>query len=99
MRLPVRHYFVYIMASKKHGTIYVGVTNHLVRRAIEHRLNLIDGFTKKYAIHMLVHYELFTDINLAIQREKQLKNWHRQWKINLIEATNPEWNDLFPDVY
>ncbi len=92
------HYFVYILASKKNGTLYIGVTNHLGRRIYEHKYNLISGFTKKYSIHLLVYYEIFDDIKLAIQREKQLKNWRRDWKIKLIEAKNPGWEDLYKKI-
>ncbi|MEA2978875.1 MAG: putative endonuclease [Alphaproteobacteria bacterium] len=91
-------YFVYILASKIGGTLYVGVTNDLVRRIYEHRNGLADGFTKKYAIHRLVYFEQHSDIEAAIQKEKQLKNWNRAWKIRLIEETNPNWSDLYPGI-
>lgn len=78
-------------------TLYIGVTNDLMRRIYEHRNKLIDGFTKKYNITKLVYYEVFNTIEEAIRREKQLKNWHRQWKINLIESMNKEWRDLSAD--
>ena len=87
-------YYVYILASKRNGTIYIGVTNNLERRASEHRLNLIDGFTKKYFIHHIVYYETTNDIQSALEREKQLKKWNRKWKLELIEKNNPDWNDL-----
>ena len=89
-RLPC----VYILASKPYGTIYIGVTSDLVARLWQHRNNAIPGFTSEYAVHTLVHYELFGEMEPAILREKQLKRWHRQWKINLINATNPHWADL-----
>ncbi len=87
-------YFVYIMASQKNGTLYIGVSNNLERRIFEHKNNLIPGFTSKYHIHTLVYYEHTDNINAALQREKQLKKWDREWKIELIEQDNPEWNDL-----
>jgi len=90
----MKEYFVYILASKRNGTIYVGVTNNLERRIIEHKNNLVVGFTEKYIVHALVHFEQFGDINLAIKREKQLKNWNRKWKLDLIEKENPNWLDL-----
>ncbi|MCL5991933.1 MAG: GIY-YIG nuclease family protein [Bacteroidetes bacterium] len=92
-------YYVYIMASKKNGTLYVGMTNDLSRRVYEHRNNMIVGFTSKYNVHNLVYYEMFEDVRYAIQKEKQLKTWHRQWKINLIEKDNPDWNDLYEQFY
>jgi putative endonuclease len=93
-----RLYYVYMMASKKDGVIYIGVTNDLVRRVYEHRNNLIDGFTKKYFVHRLVYYEQTTDIRCAIEREKSLKAWKRAWKVNLIESVNPDWTDLYNDL-
>ena len=95
MRITMKRYVVYILASKPRGTLYIGVTNDLKKRIIEHREGSMEGFTKKYAIHMLVHFERFQYVNHAIAREKQLKRWHRDWKINLIEAGNPEWVDLY----
>ncbi len=88
-------YFVYLMASQKNGTLYAGVTNNLIRRAYEHKNNLADGFTKQHGVHTLVWYESTDSIEAAIQREKQLKNWKREWKIALIEADNPQWTDLY----
>jgi putative endonuclease len=93
-----RHYYVYILASKIGGTIYIGVTNDLVRRVYEHKEDLVDGFTKKYKIHRLVYFEQHSDIEAAIQREKQLKKRNRRWKIQLIEETNPNWVDLYPSI-
>ena len=89
------NYFVYLMASQKNGTLYVGVTNNLVRRVFEHKNDLADGFTKRYAVHTLVWFESTPSIEAAIQREKQLKNWKRAWKISLIEQLNPGWSDLY----
>jgi len=85
---------VYILASKHYGTLYIGVTSDLVARLWQHRHDVIPGFTMRYAVHRLVHYEFFAGMPGAIAREKQLKRWHRQWKINLIEADNPHWDDL-----
>ena len=90
-------YYVYILASKRNGTLYIGVTNDLERRLYEHRNNLIEGFTNKYNVHHLVYYEDVNDIQSALQREKQLKRWTRKWKIELIEKVNPEWLDLAED--
>jgi putative endonuclease len=88
-------YYVYIMASKRNGTLYIGVTNNLIKRVYEHKNNLVEGFTKKYNIHQLVYYEQTEDAMSAIEREKRLKAWKRQWKLNLIEQVNPEWKDLY----
>ena len=87
-----------ILASKRNGTLYVGVTSDLVKRAWEHRNGLTGGFTKKYNVHRLVHYELFDDMKSAITREKQMKKWRRAWKIELIEKDNRHWRDLWPDI-
>ena len=83
------------MASKRNGTLYIGVTSNLIKRIYDHKNNLIEGFTKKYNIHNLVYYEITEDVNSAITREKQLKIWKRNWKIELIEKNNPEWKDLY----
>lgn len=88
-------YAVYILASKRNGTLYTGVTNNLLRRIWEHKNNIVEGFTKKYNVHLLVHYELFTDIRLALTREKEIKQWTRAWKTQLIEKDNPLWKDLY----
>ena len=90
-------YYVYILASKRNGTLYIGVTNDLERRLYEHKNNLVDGFTKRYNVHDLVYYEVTNDVNAALQREKQLKRWTRKWKIELIEKVNHEWRDLAED--
>ena len=95
----MNQYYVYILASKKNGTLYIGVTNNLARRVYEHKNGLIEGFTKKYNVKMLVHCEITPDINSAIKREKVLKKWNRQWKIRLIEKANPKWNDLAIDIF
>jgi putative endonuclease len=86
---------VYILASKRNGTLYIGVTNNLLRRIHEHKFGLVDGFTKKYQIKILVYFESTEDILEAIRREKQLKKWKRQWKLELIEDYNPDWLDLY----
>jgi len=89
---------VYILASMRNGTLYVGVTSDLVRRVWEHKQDLVEGFTAKYHIHQLVYFELHTDMAEAILREKRIKKWNRAWKIELIEKNNPEWNDLWPQI-
>ncbi len=91
-------FFVYIMASRKHGTLYIGVTNDLVRRVYEHREKLVPGFTKRYGVHRLVWFAEFDEPGAAIQREKAMKSWPRAWKVRTIEETNPEWRDLFEDI-
>jgi putative endonuclease len=91
-------YYVYILASKRNGTLYIGVTNDLVRRVYEHKNDLVEGFTKKYGIHLLVYYEQYNNAESAIQRERQMKKWNRQWKIRRIERQNPDWRDLFDDI-
>jgi putative endonuclease len=83
------------LASKRNGTLYIGITSNFIKRIHEHKNNLIEGFTKKYNIHNLVYYEITEDVNSAIAREKQLKRWKRNWKIELIEKNNPEWKDLY----
>lgn len=94
----MHEYYVYIMASKRHGTLYIGMTNDLVRRVCQHRNDLIEGFTKRYGVYLLVHYEQTTDVAAAIWREKRLKKWNRAWKIELVETQNPEWHDLYPEL-
>ena len=91
-------YYVYILASKKNGTLYIGVTNNLKKRVFEHREELVSGFTKKYGVKNLVFYESTESSYTAIQREKYLKNWNRKWKIELIERDNPEWKDLYDEL-
>ncbi len=91
-------YYVYLMASKRNGTLYAGVTNDLVRRVYEHREGQADGFTKKYAVKILVYFEVFEEVREAIQRERNLKHWRRAWKIDLIERGNPQWNDLYDTI-
>jgi putative endonuclease len=91
-------YYVYLLASKPRGTLYIGVTNDLVRRVYEHRTGAVPGFTKKYRVHCLVYYETHDDIEAAITREKQMKEWQRAWKIRVIETQNPDWMDLYPTI-
>jgi putative endonuclease len=91
----VRCYYVYILASKRNGTLYIGVTNDIERRVYEHIHGLVDGFTKKYGVHRLVYVEETDDVSVAIWREKCLKKWNRRWKLRLIESVNPEWRDMF----
>jgi len=93
----MKAYYVYIMTNKKNGTIYIGLTNSLKRRAFEHRNGMVDGFTKKYNLTRLVYFEDTNDIHSAIAHEKNLKNWRRAWKIELIEKNNPTWQDLSDD--
>jgi putative endonuclease len=88
-------YYVYILASRRNGTLYIGVTNDIARRDHEHREGLAEGFTKDYGVKRLVYFETFEDINAAIHREDRLKKWKRQWKIDLIQARNPLWDDLY----
>ncbi|HEX9465475.1 MAG TPA: GIY-YIG nuclease family protein [Alphaproteobacteria bacterium] len=87
-----------MLASQKNGTIYIGVTNDLIRRVGEHRLDVVDGFTKTYGVHRLVHFDMFEDPRSAIQREKNLKRWPRAWKVALIEEKNPQWSDLYDGI-
>jgi len=91
-------YHVYILASKRNGTLYIGVTNNLPRRVFEHKNDFVEEFTKKYHVHRLVYYEGYPDVESAIQRERQMKKWNRHWKINRIEQQNPEWRDLYEDI-
>lgn len=91
-------YYVYLMASRRNGTLYIGVTSDLARRAWEHREGMMSGFTKKYGVKLLVYYEAFDDIDAAIHRETRLKKYKREWKLNLIEQRNPDWHDLFGDL-
>jgi putative endonuclease len=89
---------VYILASQRNGTLYIGVTSDLVQRIWEHKVTQPDGFTKENHVHILVYYEYYDDMDSAIRREKQMKAWKRQWKIRLIEENNPEWNDLYEEI-
>jgi putative endonuclease len=89
---------VYILASKRNGTLYTGVTSDLIKRVYEHKNGLADGFTKKYNLHDLVYFELHEEMLAAITREKQIKKWSRRWKLQLIEEHNPDWKDLYPSI-
>ena len=89
---------IYILTSRRNGTLYVGVTSDLVKRIWEHRNNMVEGFTNRYNVHRLVWYELHESMESAITREKQLKNWKRKWKLELIETSNPKWIDLFNTI-
>lgn len=91
----MNQYYVYKLASKKNGTLYIGVKNDLIRRVYEHKEGIIEGFTKKYNVKKLVYYEIHTEIREAIKREKAMKKWLRKWKIELIEEMNPNWDDLY----
>ena len=91
-------YYVCILASGKRGTLYIGVTNDLVRRVYEHRTDAVPGFTRKYRVHSLVYYEIHDDIREAILREKRIKRWARAWKVELIEKENADWVDLWPTL-
>jgi putative endonuclease len=93
-----RNYYVYIVASGLGGTLYIGVTNDLVRRVHEHKNKSVEGFTKKYGVDRLVYFEPFDDVENAIRREKRLKKWNRAWKIRLIEEANPNWADLYSSI-
>jgi putative endonuclease len=89
---------VYILASKRNGTLYTGVTSDLVQRIWQHKNNVVKGFTEKYGVHTLVYFELHEDMESAIVREKRIKKWNRAWKLRLIEEKNPAWNDLYPSI-
>ncbi len=91
-------FYVYILANKRDGTLYIGMTNDLLRRVNEHKSGAVEGFTKKYDVHRLVWYEVADTAPAAIAREKQLKKWNRAWKVRLIEAMNPDWKDLYDDL-
>ena len=93
-----KYYYVYVLANKPRGTTYVGVTSNLVQRVWQHKQEPVDGFTKRYGLKSLVWYEQHEDVQQAILREKQIKNWNRIWKIELIESGNPEWNDIYETI-
>ncbi len=94
-----KFYYVYILASERNGTLYIGVTDNLIKRSWQHKNESDESFTNKYAVHKLVYYETTNDITSALSREKQLKKWNRKWKIELIEKDNPEWQDLAEEYY
>jgi putative endonuclease len=91
-----KQFYVYILASSRNGTLYTGYTNDISKRIFQHKTSEVDGFTKKYKVNKLVYFEVFDEPMVAIQREKNIKKWKREWKINLIEKHNPEWEDLLP---
>ncbi|MDO8716021.1 MAG: GIY-YIG nuclease family protein [Dehalococcoidales bacterium] len=91
----MKTYYIYILASKRNGTLYCGVTNDLIRRVYEHKNDMVDGFTKRYNVHSLVWYEECNSVESALEREKDIKRWNRCWKLELIEKTNPSWDDLY----
>jgi len=91
--------YVYIMSNRRNGILYIGVTTNLPKRSFEHREGLIDGFTKRYGLKMLVYYEVFDDVRDAIQKEKTMKHWPRAWKVRLIHGVNPEWKDLYETLF
>jgi putative endonuclease len=93
-----KYYYVYILASKKNGTLYIGVSNNLIKRMYEHKNNLVQGFTKRYRVHTLVYFEHTQEVETTIAREKTLKKGNRKWKISLIEKTNPDWRDLSDEL-
>lgn len=92
------NYYVYILASKPQGVLYIGFSDELIGRTYSHRNELVEGFTKRYHVHRLVYYEVYEDRDEALKREKQLKKWNRAWKIRLIEKHNPEWKDFYDDI-
>jgi putative endonuclease len=96
--MGARQFYVYILASHIGGTLYIGVTNDLIRRVYEHQQKVVEGFTKQHDVTRLVYFDIFEDIEQAIQREKRLKKWPRAWKISLIEKDNPDWVDLYPQI-
>jgi putative endonuclease len=95
----VRQYYVYLLASQRNGTLYIGMTNDLQRRVYEHKMGIKKGFTFRYGVNKLVYFEIFNNVDEAILREKRLKKWNRAWKIKLIEEENKPWNDLAKDWY
>jgi len=94
----MKQFYIYILASKKNGTLYIGVTGDLVKRIYAHKHGMIEGFTKQYHTKQLVYFEATDDIQNALHREKRLKKWNRKWKVDLIEKNNPTWNDLYFDL-
>ena len=91
----MKNYYVYLLASQRNGTLYIGMTSDLSRRIWEHKTKFLKGFTAQYGVDKLVYYEEYQDVSIAIQREKRLKEWSRKWKIHLVEKHNPYWNDLY----
>ena len=97
--MQTKNYYVYILASTRNGTLYIGISSNLVQRVYQHKNKLVKGFSQQYAINQLVYYEQTSSIHAAIQREKQLKKWKREWKIDLIETMNPQWEDLYFNLF
>ena len=95
----MKQYYVYLLASKKEGVLYVGVTSDLIKRAYEHREGAAQGFTRQYFVKKLVYFEIYEDVREAIRREKQMKKWRRAWKVELIEKQNPHWKDLYDTLF
>ena len=93
-----KQFYVYILASKRNGTLYTGITSNLIQRVWQHKNNIIEGFTKTYNVKTLVFYEVHNNVESAIAREKRIKKWRRAWKLQLIENMNPKWNDLFEEI-
>ena len=94
----MKNYYVYILASKKEGVLYIGVTSDLIKRIYEHKQSAVDGFSKQYWVKRLVYFEIHSEVEQAITREKQIKKWRRAWKIELIKKQNPYWNDLYEEI-
>lgn len=94
----MKQYYVYILAGRRHGTLYIGMTSDLIRRVSEHRQGKVGGFTRQYRIHRLVYFETTSDVRVAIEREKQMKKWNRCWKVEIIEKSNPTWRDLYREI-
>jgi len=95
----MKSFYVYILTNQKNGTLYIGVTNDLLRRVDEHKRDIFEGFTKKYQLHKLVYFEATDDVRIAIERETRLKAWKRHWKLELIEKMNPSWKDLYYELF
>jgi len=93
-----KEFYVYILASKRNGTLYIGITSNLIKRVWEHKNDLVEGFTKRYNVKNLVYYEVHADAQNAITREKRIKKWRRAWKLKLIEEKNPDWKDLYEEI-
>ena len=96
--LMEKYWYVYILANHRNGTLYTGFTNNLIQRTWTHKNDVVEGFTNKYQVHRLVYYEVFEDRDEAIKKEKQIKKWHRKWKLELIEKMNPNWEDLYDKI-
>ena len=94
----MKKYYLYILANKKNGVLYIGVTSNIIQRVYQHKNSLVDGFTNKYHVTQLVYFEETEDVNEALKREKRLKKWNRAWKVELIEKTNPYWEDLYLSI-